>query len=107
MPKELSPVEILIKTKQTLKERGWFQGNMVEPGTDGYGAVCFIGAMNVAMRGNPRDCNFTPIVNNEQIALRTIREISKVHSTITWNDNPRRTITEINQVIDQAIETLK
>jgi len=45
--------------------------------------------------------------DNEAIAIDTMRKLSGVHSIIEWNDHATRTISQVNQVIDQAIETLK
>lgn len=110
MPTELSPVDILIKVKKTLSLRGWFQGNLVEPNTESKGRVCFIGAMNVAMRDNPYEarsiykCNEGVVMDT---IIRLIKEDTGQASTVLWNDNPCRTIVQVNKLIDQAIKNLK
>lgn len=110
-----SPKEILIKTKEALKTRGWFQGNFVEPAARcGVQRVCFIGAMNLALRGNPYHCN-PNIINdndNERIALNAVVHTAHesdraIDNVVQWNDHPLRTIEEVYQTIDQAIEKLK
>lgn len=100
-----SSVEILCRTKDALRKRGWFKGNLVEPNTAGEGAVCLIGAMNVAMRGNPFDCNQS-VLNTESIALDAIRKVTGIDSIVEWNDAPVRTIDQVYQTIDQTVETL-
>ncbi len=104
MNTELSPVEILTKTKEVLKTRGWFQGNLVEPGTNGNGRVCLLGAMNLVMRNNPRDCG--SYLHNEYIINKTIKNLT-CQDIVAWNDHPTRTIAQVNQTLDQAIKRLK
>jgi hypothetical protein len=101
---ETRPVEAPPKTKTTadvlrhaallIEERGWCQGDAV----DAHGHLCAVGALSLAMYGDP-ECMIPSEISN---ALR--RSFDSRYSVPIWNDVEGRTAAEVIAALRAAAE---
>jgi hypothetical protein len=104
----MTPVEVLTKAKDVLKERGWTQGRYVEDMCTGEGPVCLFGAINTVVMGDPR----IDVSNEETRELRLLVQAVNYETSeyleygaevADWNDDPERTVFDVERVLDRAI----
>jgi hypothetical protein len=100
----MTPVEVLTKAKNVLKERGWTQGTY----EDALHRVCLLGACQVAAFGNARSY----LESLDDICGLLVDAVNSVDGTAyleddcevaNWNDDPERTVFDVERVLDRAI----
>lgn len=89
----MTPAEVLRKAADVIRARGWRQHDYGEES----GPVCAVGALNVAMGGDPWD-DHGPYTAEERLR----QFLGWGDSVSRWNDARGRTVEEVIAALEKA-----
>jgi len=101
-----SPQAILLDAAGVIDSRGWVQGEMESNG----GAVCVIGALNVATYGYSERPEYAERRNDHQVdratqCLRLVIELDSGNSLPEWNDRYDRKKLDVVDALRKAAKS--
>lgn len=101
--------DVLRRAKEVLLQRGWHRGEFCSDLTGKAGRVCLVGALGVAVNGQP----FCDSNDGTVPAARVIRDqlgaLGRAYGLVAlpmWNDDEAGSIDDVIALLDRAIASL-
>lgn len=98
-------LDVLLKARETIMEKGWGQGMPLQRAQEG--SVCVGEAIQLACAGRDRSITQFDAVTHLLVGLLGEKSTMPVAEIVHWNDEPGRTQEDAIILLDQAIAELK
>lgn len=95
--------DILVRMREEIEERGWCKGRL----SNDEGALCLVGAKNLAVRGDPWNygTGFPATAEEHAVHVHLLDAIGlSCASVATFNDHPDTDESAVFNALDKAIE---